>query len=876
MNRFKKVFPAVLAMTCALVAPAFGEEEAVSVSSADNQTPSLWFIEFAGSPLASGGSKADLKAKRDAFAANANSAGAQFKQRFEFETLWNGISVSVTPENLAKIANLPGVVNVWPVDSYSVPEEPVANNPDLYAAIVTSGASAVQASGNQGEGMKIGIIDTGVDIDHPDFGGTGVQGTTPFPSAKVVAGWDFVGDLYDANPANPTYNPVPSPDPNPDDCGGHGSHVAGIATADGVVKGVAPKALLGAYRVFGCTGSTDSDIMIAAMERAYKDGMNVVNMSIGAAYMTWPQYPTAVAADNLMARDVVVVCSIGNSGVSSATNAGGLYSASAPGVSKDAIGVASLDNTALTFPYFTVSPDATKVGYGSATGAPPAPKSGTATLANANIDGTPLAPGALTGKVALVARGGGIGFHDKARNAQTAGAIGVVLYNNVAGRVSPTVVGATPITIPVVAITQADGLLISARITSDPATSITWVDGFASFANPTGGLSSDFSSYGLAADLSLKPDIAAPGGSIFSTYPVELGSYATISGTSMASPHVAGTAALLRKAHPKLKASEVRDILQNSALPRDFYLAPGFGYLEPVSHQGAGLVRIDRAIAATTRVTPGKLSVGESEAGPVSKTLTISNNSSSAVTYDLSSVRALGMGPARQLSNWWDSTPTVTFSEASVAVGPNKSKTVTVTFSGPFVGEDGEAMPNKSQFGGYVVITPQGGGASVSVPFAGVKGDYQSIQVLTPTANGFPWLAQRNAANTSYLNRTATGATYTMQGSDVPFFLVHLEHPSRTIKLSVFHADSGAPVHSVFNTGFEYEYNSPNSTLTGFFALAWDGTRVANNGKGNDNVWMVPNGNYILKLSVLKANGDASNAAHWEVFTTPVVTIARP
>ena len=125
-----------------------------------------------------------------------------------------------------------------------------------------------------------------------------------------------------------------------------------------------------AYRVFGCEGPTSSDIMLAAMEMALDDRADVLNMSIGAAFQ-WPQYPTAQAANRLVRRGVVVVAAIGNEG------ALGLYSAAAPGVGKDVIGVASFDNTHANLASFTVSPDDRRVGYVSASGAPPAPLAGT-------------------------------------------------------------------------------------------------------------------------------------------------------------------------------------------------------------------------------------------------------------------------------------------------------------------------------------------------------------------------------------------------------------------------------------------------------------------------------------------------------------------
>jgi len=848
------MFPALLAFAVAFTTPAFTKEAPDAALAGNNESPQAWFIELAGAPLADGGTKAALKGKRDAFTAAAKAAGAKYEQRFAFETLWNGISVRVTPGNLSRISRLPEVVNVWPVDTYSIPEPANENLPDMFTAVAMTGANNANAAGFRGEGMRIGIIDTGIDYDHPDFGGSGVNGTTPFPTAKVVAGWDFVGDAY-TGPGSALV-----PDPNPDGCGSHGTHVAGIAAADGFVKGVAPKALLGAYRVFGCNGSTEADIMIAAMERAYLDGMHVINMSIGSAFQSWPQYPTATAGDRLVAKGVVVVCSIGNSGAS------GLYSNGAPGVGNDVIGVASFLNTHNTYPTFTVSPDAAVASYGSATGAPLPPTSGTSPMARANLDGTPLVPGGLTGKIALISRGT-FSFYSKAFNAEAAGAIAVVIYNNAAGRINATVAGTPAITIPVVTITQADGVLINNRLIGGPV-NLTWTSNVATFVDPAGGVTDSSSSYGLTAELGLKPDIGAPGGNIFSTYPIELGSYATISGTSMASPHLAGTAALLLQAHPGLKASAVRGILQNSASPKLWRGNPGLGFLDQVHRQGAGMVQIDKAIAATARITPGKLSLGESEFGPVTRTLTIWNNGAGAVTYDLSHSPALATGPNTFTVGALNAPSTVVFSAPSVAVPAGGSASFDVTI------DPNAGLANKSIHDGYLVATPQGGGEALRVPFAGFKGDYQSIQVLVPTANNFPVLGWTPDGNN--FGFAGEGDVFTMQDFDIPFILVHLDHPSRHLRVELFEAATGAPVHPVFYTAFVENYLPRNSTATGFFAMAWDGTRMHNNGKGNDNVKVLPNGDYIMKLSVLKALGDASNPAHWETWTSPWFTVARP
>src|SRR5690606_33193511 len=198
--------------------------------------------------------------------------------------------------------------------------------------------------------------------------------------------------------------------------------------------------------------------------------------------------------------------------------------------------------THVTLSTFTVTPAGLTIGYGNATAAPPAPTSGSLPLAKtgtpaATADGcAPHPPGAFTGQAVLIRRGT-CGFYDKALNAQNAGAAAVVLYNNSAGRFSPTVAGAVAITIPVVAVSDAEGVAINNAIDAGPQT-LNWTDDNGTFLNPTGGLISSFSSYGLNAELTLKPDIGAPGGLIYSTYPLEGGGYATISGTSMASPHV--------------------------------------------------------------------------------------------------------------------------------------------------------------------------------------------------------------------------------------------------------------------------------------------------------------------------------------------------
>jgi subtilisin family serine protease len=827
--------------------------QSVPSEAAVDETPQLWFVELSSAPVADGGNLATLKAEKNAFRASASRAGLQLQERYAYDTLFNGVSVRVSPGQLGALQRLPGVKALYPVETFQLPETQQELVPDMFTALAMTGADIAQSElGLDGTGIRVAIMDTGIDIDHPDFGGYGVPGAnnTPFPNSKIVAGYDFVGDAYQG----PSSGPAPQPGGRPDDCAGHGTHVAGIVAANGTIRGVAPKAQLGAYRVFGCAGSTSSDIMVAAMERAHADGMHVLNMSIGASFQAWPQYPTAQAATRLVNKGVVVVASIGNSGTS------GLYAAGAPGVGEKVIGVANFQNTHSFLPAFSLSPDDKLIGYNAATGAPGAtsgtlPLVRTGTTSSVNDACSPLPAGSLAGKVALIRRGT-CSFHIKSLNAQNAGAAGVILYNNAAGALSPTVVGSPAITIPVGGISQADGHLINGRLAAG-SVAMTWQLG-GSFPASDGGLLAPSSSHGMTYELVLKPDIGGPGGNIYSTYPLEAQPYASLSGTSMSSPHVAGAAALVLQARPNTPAQAMAAIFQNSAQPKPWSGNPALGLLDLVHRQGAGMLQVDKSVLATTRVEPGKLSLGESEQGPATRTLTVRNESSQPVTYVPSFVNAVSTGANSFVPTYSTSNASVAFDAAALTVPAGGSAQLTATVTAP-------TGPVGGQYGGYIVLTPDNGGQVVRVPFAGYVGDYQARQVLTPTANGFPWLATFNGA--TYFKQ-AQGAVFSMAGANnMPYFLVHFDHGAQRARFEVVDADSGKSWHRAL----DLEHVARNSTAAGFFAYSWDGTTTSGNKS-----YTVPNGRYQVRLSVLKALGDSSNPAHWETWVSPVITVARP
>jgi hypothetical protein len=191
------------------------------------------------------------------------------------------------------------------------------------------------------------------------------------------------------------------------------------------------------------------------------------------------------------------------------------------------------------------------------------------------------------------------------------------------------------------------------------------------------------------------------------------------------------------------------------------------------------------------------------------------------------------------------------------------------------------AWRDRSLYGGYVKLTPQGGGVTLRVPYVGFMGDYQSLPVLTPTPCALPAVFKLGGSDPVCLGPGisrlgSAGASFTLQGSDFPIMLFHLNHQARRLNIQVYKAD-GSAVHPVFNYVTQLEYLGRNSTATTFFEFDWDGTRSQDNGGGNgDHRKALPNGRYILKLSVLKALGNAKNAADWETFTTPPITLARP
>lgn len=423
------------------------------------------------------------------------------------------------------------------------------------------------STGFTGAGQKIAVIDTGIDYTHADFGGSGDpadftanDGTVvepgSFPTAKVIGGHDFVGDAYDAD--------TPVPDADPLDCNGHGSHVAGTAAgygvlADGstyhgpytsaavaaqsfrVAPGAAPLASLMAYRVFGCDGSANTDVIVAAIDQAVADGATVINMSLGSVYGRADD-PDALASDAAMLAGTMVVNAAGNEGPSP-------YMVGGPATSSRSLAVSAVDAVA-SFPGATVDPDGLAITAIDANDSTSLPVTAPLHVVPDGSGGISQGCGpdefdaATVGTIAVVERGT-CARVDKPANAEAAGAVGVIMVNNADGL--PPFEGAIAgVTVPFLGIDPADA---DSLATLDGQTITIAAAG--AIDNPSYAAAASFTSAGpRSGDGAMKPEVAAPGVSVFSAN-VGSGSEAqSLSGTSMATPHTAGVAALVRQAHP--------------------------------------------------------------------------------------------------------------------------------------------------------------------------------------------------------------------------------------------------------------------------------------------------------------------------------------
>ena len=676
-----------------------------------------------------------------------------------YQAAYNGIKVRIPSNKIDQLSALPGVTAVRPL--FPIKRTNVHGIPLI-------GAPAVwQGLGLHGEGVKVGIIDTGIDYTHANFGGPGTvdaynaafaTDTAPAdprlfgPMApRVKGGIDLVGDDYNADNTSATYQPIPHPDSNPLDCPatsgsvGHGSHVAGTAAGSGVLAngttysgaynattvsgnswtvgpGVAPKADLYAIRVFGCDGSTD--VVVDAIEWAVDNDMDVINMSLGSAFGS-KDSPDAVATTNAARAGVVVVVSAGNSGPNQ-------YIVGSPGTADGAITVAASDPTA-TFAgaTLTLSTGGAPLAVQNSNGAtfangssyPIAVLRDAAGKVSLGCDPAEYAafPGGVAGKMVVTQRGT-CARVARAVFAQKAGAAAAAMIDTTTGYPpfegpitgNPDTGEAYTVTIPFFGVRG-----LASTATSDggrlaAASGATGTVSNTQLPNPNFLGIASFSSAGpRSGDSSLKPLITAPGVSTVSTGSGTGNGAETLSGTSMAAPHVTGVAALTRQAHPTWSVPQIMAAIVNTGDPAQVQAYR-------TSFAGSGLVQA--AKSTVTQVTAHEegrpfasaLNFGLEEMTrdfSDRKTIKLRNHGNTAATFRVT--QALASGSPHALS----------VHRPVVTVPAHGSAEVDVTLTVPVAtaGASNGAGLSFKEVAGIVQFAPvssfDNGGATIRVPY---------------------------------------------------------------------------------------------------------------------------------------------------------------
>ena len=493
------------------------------------------------------------------------------------------------------------------------------------------GAEKLNLAGLTGKGIKVGVLDTGIDYTHAMFKGVGTaeafkaidpaKETLAFPNEKVRGGIDLVGTVYDS--ASPDFfHRVPKPDLNPIDEGGHGTHVAGTVAGIGdnvtSYNGMAPDADLYAIKVFGADGSTSDMVVIAGLEYSadpngdgdLRDQLDIVNLSLGSGYGN-PKILYAEAVKNLARGGTVSVISAGNSGAKD-------YIVGAPGTSTEALSVAaSIDDGDHNW-HFTASivkAGAEELAVETIEAASTQKVSESDVigdlvhLGTAAADLTEEQMAAVKGKVALIDRGV-VTFNDKVKRAADAGAIGVVVANNQEG--AAFTMGTTDkFDIPAIMITKEVGVKVKAALAAGQSASIQFKTDKTIEKPELIDTLTGFSSKGpRSIDGFLKPEISAPGSDIISADMGQGAGVVKLSGTSMAAPHMAGVLALVKQSF-KNREIEVSALdLKHVSMGTAKTIGDTAGRYA-VTRQGSGRIQADVAALSEIIAEEPSVSFGE-------------------------------------------------------------------------------------------------------------------------------------------------------------------------------------------------------------------------------------------------------------------------
>jgi minor extracellular serine protease Vpr len=561
----------------------------------------------------------------------------------QYYTSLNAVAVKLNGSAIGRLKANPNVLSVEYNALYRL------DMSESYKHIQAAGAwAAAGGRENAGRGIKVGIIDSGIDQTHPFCDPAGFTYPAGFPkcdaadrtatgctnvSPKVIVARVFYNKN---NQTGYTAKPIP-------EIGDHGTHVAGtvagvtgkVATVEGVaiddMSGVAPGAWLGNYNVFpGEVESARSEDILNAVEQAVLDGMDVLNLSLGGGYRGNNDL-LAKGLDTAVAAGVVVVTSAGNNGP-------GGFTIGSPGRARNIITVGASTNDHFVGQPITYG--AAGLARGAVGDFDPLP-AGTFGLFDAASNGCASVPAGAAGKLVLIDRGACV-FSQKVANAKLAGAAGVIVVNNVAG--DPTAMArdaafAGKDTLPAVMISKGDG----AALRASGATSVTVAETFAEFVTDNEDILAGFSSQGPTfVDFALKPDLTSVGVNVLSSTVCDAGNpcgndgdWAFFAGTSMSSPHVAGSAAVLRGLHRSWNPLQIKSALANTA---DLVVKNAFDastIVGPMA-QGGGRQDLTEANFTGTLFAPTSASFGKVSGSrniATSMTIQLKNLTGASQTY---------------------------------------------------------------------------------------------------------------------------------------------------------------------------------------------------------------------------------------------------
>jgi subtilisin family serine protease len=681
------------------------------------------------------------------------------KVLFRTQHAYNGIAMIVNPKNLTAISQLPGIKAIHPMH----PKYLTAAFSDidfLRARTASPNGGPWTTGGVLGENIKVADIDTGLDYVHANFGGngdyTGVTDTNAnghFPNAKVPGGTDLVGDAYNANDPNS----VPVPDSNPFDCNGHGTGTASLIAGFGenndgttytgtydatnpsisslkISPGFAPKALLYPVRVFGCAGSTN--VVTEAIDWAITNHMDVINMSLGSDE-GFADDPDAVAAANAAAAGIIVCSAAGNAGDSyyihsSPASATGTLSVAA--TFNDQSGFISDSNVTGNAPAAIAGTKFPSIKGSASSAIPAAGITGNVVYAVPHdANATALSNAAqVNGNIVLIDRGATT-FTDKVTKGFAAGATAVIVdnFNNpTADPIVMSTAGQPPGVDVMISKTSRDTIVTASggfnATTGVPANTVNVTIKNDNAVITHGGAAPDtmpsYSSRGpRLPDSALKPDVSAPAEVVgVATNHTGTG-VENFNGTSSATPHVAGTMALLKQLHPTWSVQELNALVCNTATHNLIATTAGGG--AGVGRVGAG--RVDLTNANNTNVVAfngtdvnqmgvsfGVVETPVNSTRSLTKNITVENKGGVPVSYDLT----IQSNPALAGASF--SFP----SGNSARVNAGSTATIPVTFTATgsalkHAKEAGVASQLPAGFnrdwltevGGYAVLTPKKG-----------------------------------------------------------------------------------------------------------------------------------------------------------------------